>query len=216
MNAGLRVDAADLSSPAVSLTYVAMGDSAGAGFGVPAGTGYVARVHARLQQHAPQASLVNLSRNGGTSHSVREEQVTAAIAARPTIASLFIGGNDLWRGVEPARFARTLGAIADRLDRARSPVVLGTLPNLAQAPAAGLAERFLGISRAQIEDRIREYNDRVRRIAMDHSYTLVDLFDTELADHPEYFSADGFHPSAAGHAAWFDRMWPAFAQHLPK
>jgi lysophospholipase L1-like esterase len=199
----------------VSLTYVAMGDSAGAGFGVPPGTGYVARVHTALQRHAPGARLVNLARNGGTSHSVREEQLTAAIAARPTIASLFIGGNDLWRGVEPARFARTLGMIADQLDRARSPVVLGTLPNLAHAPAAGLAERFLGISRAQIEDRIREYNERVRRIAMDHSYTLVDLFDTELADHPEYFNADGFHPSAAGHAAWFDRMWPAFERHLP-
>lgn len=200
----------------MAITYVAMGDSAGFGFGVPAGAGYVARVHARLQQGDPQARLVNLSRNGGTSQGVREEQLEPAIAARPTICSLFIGGNDLWRGVEPSRFARNLGMIAERLDRARSPVVLGTLPNLAQAPAAGLAERFLGITRAQIEVRIREYNERVRRVAMDHSYTLVDLFDHDLADHPEYFCADGFHPSAAGHAAWFERMWPSFARHLPR
>lgn len=193
-----------------------MGDSAGFGFGVPQGAGYVARVHARLQQADPQARLVNLARNGGTSLSVREEQVDRALAARPTICSLFIGGNDLWRGVESARFARNLEAIADRLDRARSPVVVGTLPNLAQAPAAGLAERFLGISRARIEDRIREYNARVGRIAMDHSYTLVDLFDTTLAEHPEYFGPDGFHPSAEGHAAWFERMWPGFATHLPR
>lgn len=199
----------------MSLTYVAMGDSAGAGFGVPPGTGYVARVHAAMRQRAGEARLVNLARNGGTSHSVREEQLAAAIAARPTVVSLFIGGNDVWRGVEPARFARTLGMIAEQLDRARSPVVLGTVPNLAQAPAAGLAERFLGISRAQIEDRIREYNERVRRVAMDHSYTLVDLFATDLRDHPEYFAADGFHPSATGHAEWFARMWPAFERHLP-
>lgn len=200
----------------MALTYVALGDSAGNGFGVPTGAGYVARVHARLRESDPQAGLVNLSRNGGTSLSVREEQLERAIAARPTITSLFIGGNDLWRGVEPARFARNLHAIAERLDRARSPVIVGTLPNLAQAPAAGLAERFLGISRAQIEDRIREYNERVRRLAMDHCYTLVDLFDHDLAGHPEYFNADGFHPSALGHAAWFDRMWPGFASHLPR
>ena len=200
----------------MSITYVAMGDSAGFGFGVPAGTGYVARVFARLQQGQPDARLINLANNGATSSSVLESQVARALAARPTVCSLFIGGNDVWRGVEPARFARNLGVIADRLDRARCPVIVGTLPNLSHAPAAGLAQHFLGISRAMIEARIVEYNDRVRRIAMDHSYTLVDLFGAaRLDEHPEYFSSDGFHPSADGHAAWFAAMWPAFAAVHP-
>lgn len=194
------------------ITYVALGDSAGAGFGVPPGTGYVARVFARLQAQDPAAQLLNLASNGGTSETVRDAQLRPALAARPSVVSLFIGGNDVWRGVEPARFARNLAAIADHLDRTRSRVVVGTLPNLAHAPAAGLAERFLGIGRGQIEGRIVEFNDRLRRLAMDHSYTLVDLFGAaRLADHPEYFLADGFHPSAAGHAAWFELMWPAFA-----
>ena len=201
----------------MSITYVALGDSAGAGFGVPAGTGYVARVFDRLQAQDAAARLVNLASNGGTSETVRDHQLGPALAARPSVVSLFIGGNDVWRGVEPPRFARNLAAIAERLDRARSRVVVGTLPNLAHAPAAGLAERFLGIGRGQIEARIVEFNDRLRRLAMDHSYTLVDLFAAaRLGDHPEYFLADGFHPSALGHAAWFDRMWPGFASHLPR
>lgn len=200
----------------MSITYVALGDSAGAGFGVPAGAGYVARVFARLQTQQPAARLVNLASNGGTSQSVRESQLEAAVAAQPTVVSLFIGGNDVWRGVEPPRFARNLAAIAERLDRTRSKVVVGTLPNLAHAPAAGLAERFLGVARGQIEARIIEYNERLRRLAMDHSYALVDLFAAaQLTDHPEYFLADGFHPSAVGHAVWFDRMWPAFAAAHP-
>jgi len=196
----------------VPITYVALGDSAGAGFGVPSGTGYVARVFSRLQAQDPAAQLINLASNGGTSETVRDAQLRPALAARPSVVSLFIGGNDVWRGVEPARFARNLAAIADHLDRTRSRVVVGTLPNLAHAPAAALAERFLGIGRGQIEGRIVEFNDRLRRLAMDHSYTLVDLFAAaRLTDHPEYFLADGFHPSAAGHAAWFELMWPAFA-----
>lgn len=208
--------AGDLSLRAVNITYVALGDSAGAGFGVPTGSGYVARVFARLQAHDAAARLVNLASNGGTSETVRDTQLGPALAARPSVVSLFIGGNDVWRGVEPARFARNLAAIADRLDRTRSRVVIGTLPNLAHAPAAGLAERFLGIARPQIEARIVEFNERLRRLAMDHSYTLVDLFAAaRLGDHPEYFLADGFHPSAAGHAAWFDLMWPAFAAAHP-
>ncbi len=191
---------------------MAMGDSAGAGFGVPAGAGYVARVFARLQEQRPGARLVNLASIGGTSQTVRDSQVEAAARAQPGVCSLFIGGNDVWRGVEPARFARNLHAIAERLDRTRSRVVVGTLPNLSHAPAAALAQQFLGISRAQIEGRIVEYNDRLRRLAIDHSYALVDLFTAApLARHPEYFLADGFHPSAEGHAAWFTAMWPAFA-----
>ncbi len=200
----------------MSITYVAMGDSAGAGFGVVAGASYVTRVFARLQQRDPAARLINLASNGATSQTVRDSQVERALGVGPTVCSLFIGGNDVWRGVEPARFARNLTAIADRLDRARCRVILGTLPNLAHAPAAGLAQQFLGITRAQIEARIVEFNERARRIAMDHSFTLVDLFGAaRLDEHPEFFADDGFHPSAAGHAAWFESMWPAFAAAVP-
>ncbi|MFZ6179008.1 SGNH/GDSL hydrolase family protein [Nannocystis pusilla] len=196
--------------------YVALGDSAGAGFGVPAGAGYVDRVFTRLQGRDPSARLRNLARNGATTATLRTDQLGAALAAQPTVCSLFIGGNDLWRGVTPSHYGRNLEAIADQLDRARCPVVVGTLPNLAHAPAAALAERFLGIARAQIEERIVAYNERVRRLAVDHSYTLVDLFGSaRLDEHAEYFAADGFHPSAAGHAAWFETIWPAFAALHP-
>ncbi|MDC0715643.1 SGNH/GDSL hydrolase family protein [Nannocystis bainbridge] len=196
----------------MAIHYVALGDSAGAGFGVPAGAGYVDRMYARLQQRDPAARLLNLARNGATAEALRAEQVNAAVLARPTVLSLFIGGNDLWRGVTPSHYGRNLEAIADRLDRARCPVVIGTLPNMSHAPAAALAERFLGIGRAQIEERIVAYNERVRRLAIDHSYALVDLFGAHrLDEHAEYFAADGFHPSAAGHAAWFETIWPTFA-----
>jgi acyl-CoA thioesterase-1 len=200
----------------VPILYVALGDSAGAGFGVPAGAGYVDRVFARLQRLDPAARLRNLARNGATTEALRAAQVDAALAARPTVCSLFVGGNDLWRGVTPSQFGRNLEAIADRLDRARCPVVVGTLPNLSHAPAAALAERFLGIARGHIEERIAAYNDRVRRLAVDHSYALVDLFGAaRLDDHPEFFAPDGFHPSAAGHEAWFSAIWPAFAALHP-
>jgi acyl-CoA thioesterase-1 len=196
-------------TPAMPWTYAAMGDSAGAGFGVRSGAGYVDRLLAHIRSVRPDAALHNLCRNGGTTTSVRAEQLSAAIAARPALCSLFIGGNDLWRGTEPRAFARNLEAIAGPLDRLRSHVILGTLPNLSLAPAAGLAQQFLGIPPAQIEARIREYNAALRRLAVDHGYALVDLFAVD--SRPEYFSADGFHPSSAGHAAWAAITWPVVA-----
>jgi lysophospholipase L1-like esterase len=196
----------------VPFNYVALGDSAGQGFGVPAGAGYVPRVHARLQGLRPGARLHNFSRNGATVAGVRADQLGRAVPLRPDLVSLFVGGNDLWRGSEPRAFARELEGIADALDRVRARVVVGTVPNLAHAPAAGLAERFLGVAPAAIEDRVRAYNERLRRLAVDHGYALVDLFAARpLAGRAEYFLADGFHPSAEGHAAWAELMWPAVA-----
>lgn len=199
----------DLHCPVMPWTYVALGDSAGAGYGVPTGAGYVDRLHARMRAVRPDVALRNLCRNGGTSASVRADQLPAAVAAGPALCSLFIGGNDLWRGTDPRSFARELGVIADRLDRARAAVIVGTLPDLSRAPAAGLASRFLGIEPAAIAARIHEYNAAVRRLAVDHGYALVDLFAAD--GDPAYFSADGFHPSAAGHAAWADHAWPVVA-----
>lgn len=190
-------------------TYVALGDSAGAGFGVPAGDGYVDRLHAHIKSVRPDAALANLCRNGGTTTSVRVDQLAAAVAARPAVCSLFIGGNDLWRGTEPRAFARNLETIAEQLDRLRAAVVIGTLPNLSLAPAAGLARQFLGISADQIEARIREYNAVLRRLAVDHGHALVDLFAAD--SRADYFNADGFHPSSAGHAAWAALAWPVVA-----
>jgi acyl-CoA thioesterase-1 len=196
----------------VSIIYVALGDSTGAGFGVARGEGYVERVHGRFREQDPAARLVNLATNGATSLDVRQSQVERAMREQPTVSSLFVGANDLFRGIEPREFAKNLRVIADRLDRSRGHVVLGTLPNLAYAPAAKLAENFLGITRGQIEQRIREYNQSIHRLAIDHGFGLVDLFDMSLADHPEYFASDGLHPSVLGHAAWFARIWPTFEQ----
>lgn len=193
----------------MSWTYVALGDSAGAGFGVAPGAGYVDRLFTHMRSVRPDAALRNLCRNGGTTTSVRQDHLPAALAVRPVVCSLFVGGNDLWRGTEPRAFARNLEAIADHLDRLRSAVVIGTLPNLSLAPAAGLADQFLGVAPAAIEARIREYNSVLRRLAVDHGYALVDLFAAD--SRREYFNADGFHPSAAGHAAWAALAWPAFA-----
>lgn len=196
--------------------YVALGDSAAVGFGVGRDEGYVARLHAGMRGWDPTARLVNLARNGATSADVRADQVDRAVREAPAICTLFVGGNDLFRGVEPKQLARNLEALANRLDHARAEVLVGTLPNLAHAPAAKLAERFLGITPAQIAARVEDYNRGLRRVAVDHGYALIDLFETTLADRPSYFGPDGFHPSAEGHAAWFERVWPSFVAALER
>lgn len=191
-----------------ALPYVAMGDSAGVGVGSRDGRGYVDRVYDRLEAVAPRARLVNLCLSGATSETVRERQLGQAVAARPAIVTLFIGANDLWRGVTTRRYGENLDAVADALAPTRARVILGTVPNLAHAPAAALAEQFLGVTRAMLEARAQALNDQVRRVADARGYALLDLYAVGLADVPHFFSADGFHPSDEGYAHWADALWP--------
>jgi lysophospholipase L1-like esterase len=197
-----------------AFTYVAMGDSAGVGFGASDGRGYVDRVYERLEAVAPRARLANLCMSGATSEAVRVSQAARAAAARPAVVTLFIGGNDLWRGVTPRRYGENLDAIADTIAATRAKVIIGTVPDLAHAPAAALAERFLGVTPAALEDRTQALNDEVRRVAAARGYDLLDLYAVGLADVPHFFCADGFHPSSEGYQHWAELLWPQVRRAL--
>lgn len=188
--------------------YAALGDSAGVGFGARDGQGYVTRAFARLQRHVPNARLLNLSISGATSATVLDRQVDRAVAAKPSLVTLFIGGNDLWRMVEPDRFQKNLEAIAVKLDKTGAPVIIGTLANMAHAPVAAYAQSLVGVSKAMIEDRVKMFNKAIGAVATRHKFTLVDLFGVGIADRPHYFCDDGFHPSSEGYAVWADVLWP--------
>lgn len=191
-----------------ALLYTALGDSAGVGVGANDGQGYVTRVFARLKAKVPDARLLNLCMSGATSGTVLNSQVDRAVLAKPWLITLFIGGNDLWRMVEPGRFHQNLEAIAARLDTTGAPVIIGNLANMSHAPVAAHAESLVGISRPMIESRVTALNRALTTVAARHKYSLVDLFGVGIVDRPHYFCSDGFHPSSEGYAVWADILWP--------
>lgn len=197
-------------------TYAALGDSTGVGVGASDHQGYVRRVFSRLSEEVPGARLVNLCVSGSTSADVLARQVDRAVSAQPELVTLFIGGNDLWRGTDPSRFRSNIDAIADRLLKTRAAVLIGTLPNMAHAPAAAYAESLLGISKSAIERRVITYNEALSAAAARHAYDTVDLFQVGLADRAHYFCSDGFHPSSEGYAFWSDLLWPAALRAIAK
>jgi lysophospholipase L1-like esterase len=70
----------------------------------------------------------------------------------------------------------------------------------------------LGLSRAQVTERVREFNAHLYALAKRPKFEVVDLFafsQRELPIHPEYFCPDGFHPSRAGYDRWAELCWPA-------
>jgi lysophospholipase L1-like esterase len=188
--------------------YAALGDSAGVGVGAHDGRGYVTRVFSRLSQRVPGARLANLCISGATSGTVLDRQADRAVLERPSIVTLFIGGNDLWRLTAPDRFRSNLEGIASRLVKTGAPVLIGSLANMSHAPAAAYAESMLSIPKKMIEDRVIAFNSAVTAVAARHHFTVVDLFGVGIADRPHYFCGDGFHPSAEGYTIWADLLWP--------
>jgi lysophospholipase L1-like esterase len=62
---------------------------------------------------------------------------------------------------------------------------------------------------------IRAFNERIEEIAGRYGLPVVDLFgrSQEFSSHPEFFSADGLHPSDTGYDYWTDLLWP-YAEKL--
>jgi len=176
--------------------YVALGasDAVGVGAQRPAQEGWVPRVHAGLPTGT---QLVNVGISGATVHDVIERQLPVALDALPRWATLWPGVNDLRAGVDEAAFGRDLDLVLGELGRIEGlTVVVLNIPDLRLLPVFG------GGNAARLDATVQRRNALIAEAASRHDALLVDLYagQLELAGHPEYISADGFHPSSAGYA----------------
>ena len=176
--------------------YVALGasDAVGVGAQRPAQEGWAPRVHAGLPAGT---QLVNVGISGATLRDVIERQLPVALDARPRWATLWPGVNDLRAGVDEATFGRDLDLVLGELARIEGiTVVVLNIPDLRLLPVFG------GGNAARLDATVQRRNALIAEAASRHGALLVDLYagQLELAEHPEYISADGFHPSSAGYA----------------
>jgi acyl-CoA thioesterase-1 len=187
------------------ITYVALGDSAGVGFGARRGGGYVDRLATRLREKGARVNVVNLCVSGGTTEDILAGQLARAIAAKPSVITVSIGVNDMVHGMPVARFAANLDRIARDLSATAVPVIVANLPDLSLSPVAGSFPREMVLSQ------IRAFNRSIEEVVRRHHLIAFDLFTGSqrvIPEHPEFFSADGFHPSGEGYEEWAQMMWP--------
>jgi len=192
-----------------AIRYLALGDSTGAGVGAREG-GYVARLFKRIASDRSGSTLINLCVSGATTSDVLRGQLGRGIGAEPNLVTLGIGINDIGHGFAPEEFARNFDEILTRLkEGTRATIVVSNLPDISSAP------RIPPSLRNEYQQRIIEFNGKLQEIASRHGVTVFDVFTithAELSSHPEYFSADGFHPSDQGYELWAEQMWPTIAR----
>ena len=111
-------------------------------------------------------------------------------------------------------FARNYEEIVTRVtSKTHATLVVTNLPDISFAPAV---PAFL---RDESHRRIMLFNERVQAIAARYHLAIADAYTPThelLATHPEFFSADGFHPSDAGYEFWAKTMWETVQSALAK
>jgi lysophospholipase L1-like esterase len=177
--------------------------------GAKDGRGYVVRLYERIAR-LRSLRLLNTCASGATSEDVVRRQLPRALAARPAIATVFIGINDLVLGATEASYGRNVEQIARELASHEVRALFCTIPDLAFAPAATYFMSALRMPREAFEARTRAFNARVVAAAREHGHRAHELFAISLADKAHFFSQDGFHPSAEGYQALADELWPSF------
>lgn len=189
--------------------YVALGDSTGVGVGARDG-GYVARLFKRLEERRPESKLSNLCVSGATTADLLRDQLARGVALDPDLVTIGIGINDIGHGLTLDQFSKNFEEILSTLkEKTHARIVVSNLPDISTAP------QIPSSMRGQYQRQIDDFDKRLEEIASKHDVVVVDVYSItkeELPSHPEYFSADGFHPSDEGYELWASHMWPTLAK----
>jgi acyl-CoA thioesterase I len=187
------------AQPARPLTYVALGasDAVGVGAKDPEAEGWVPRFGARL---GPNVHIVNLGVSGSTLGQALDEQLGPALDAQPDVVTVWLAVNDVNARVPLEKYGAALDTLLGQLEATHARVLVGNVPDL-----SGLAA-YRGVDPAPLEAEVDRWNAVIANVVGQHGATLVDLHARwrDIVDHPEYLSADGFHPSTSGYQALAD------------
>lgn len=195
------------------ISFAILGDSSAAGLGCdhPHETPG-ARIASGLAAIAEvPVKLTNVARVGAVSADL-EGQVTAALEAKPEVALIMIGVNDVTHRVRSSIAVAQLAEAVRRLRAAGCQVVVGTCPDLGTIepvlqPLRYLARRWSRQLAASQTIVVVEAGGR--------TVSLGDLLGPEFSAAPhEMFSPDRFHPSAAGYASAAMAMLPSVCAAL--
>jgi lysophospholipase L1-like esterase len=188
--------------------YVALGDSTTEGLDDPDGAGgyrgWANRLAERIAAHQGSLAYANLGVRGLCARQIREQQLDAALALRPDLATVVAGMNDLLRSSFDARaIAADIGAMQRALVDRGCVVLTFTIPDISHRLAMGPVARMLS-------RRTHDLDDELRRVSPAAGAILVDLAAHDLASDPRMWSRDRLHANAEGHA----RIAAALAQAL--
>lgn len=170
---------------------VVFGDSISAGYGVPQGRSYPDDLQKKLDASGFAWRIVNLGISGDTTQG-GVARLSTALAAKPAMVLLELGGNDGLRGLPLAMTRMNLDEMISAFERNRAKVVLAGMtlpPNYGPDYVHGFEKIFADLA--------AKY-----RLAL-IPFLLSDIITPDL----RFFQPDHIHPTAEGAEIVSDTVW---------
>ncbi|MGV9303707.1 SGNH/GDSL hydrolase family protein [Nonomuraea sp. NPDC004354] len=185
--------------PGVPLRLAMLGDSTSVGLGMddPKDTPGVRLAHGLAAVAERPVALTVVGQSGAPSAELGD-QVDRALKARPEVAVIFVGANDVTTQTPPATAVRHLAKAVRRLREAGVEVVVGTCPDL--GTVRPLAQPLRWVTRRWSRQLAAAQTVAVVE-AGGRTVAFADILGPEFATNPtEMFGPDRYHPSDRGYA----------------
>jgi acyl-CoA thioesterase-1 len=193
-----------LSAPAratgAAPVLLVLGDSISAGYGLAAGTGWVALLDARLKSDGYRHSVVNASISGDTTAGGRARLPALLAQYTPAIVVIELGGNDALRGGNLAATRANLESMVAAAQDAKARVLI---VGMQLPPNYGPAY-------------VRDFSALFAEVAKAKRVPIVPAFFAGFGDDLALFQPDRIHPTAQAQAKLLDNVWPTLQPLLRK
>ncbi|MFG3227910.1 SGNH/GDSL hydrolase family protein [Kitasatospora sp. NPDC048194] len=179
------------------LRFVALGDSLTEGVGDQVGEawrGWAAVLAHSLAPGGRDVDFANLAYSGALTADLTARQLPAALALRPQLAAVLVGGNDTLRtGFDIRRTTLELDATLGELSSHGAVLLTACLPD------PGLLLRLPAPLGRPLARRMRAVNTVVHALTARHRAVHLHIAELPWSNQRRLLSVDRLHPSAEGH-----------------
>jgi len=178
----------------------AFGDSLTAGYGLPPADGFTSQLERALRGKGLPATVRNGGISGDTAAQARARLLWGlrGLGAKPDLAIVELGANDMLRGLPPAQAAHNLDLVVATLRQRHVPVLIA---GMKASPNLGADYR-------------RAFDAIYPQLARRRGAKLYPFFLAGVAGNRSLIQADGLHPNARGVAIIVARMLPSVLNAL--
>jgi acyl-CoA thioesterase-1 len=183
-----------------SPALLVLGDSVSAGYGLPAGVGWVMLLDARLKAEGYRYTVVNASISGDTTAGGRARLPALLAQHKPAIVVIELGGNDALRG-------GNLAATRANLE---------TMVTVAQAAKARVMIVGMQMPSNYGPVYVKDFSTLFADVAKAKRVPLVPAFFAGFGEDLALFQPDRIHPTAEAQVKLLDNVWPTLQTLLRK
>jgi acyl-CoA thioesterase I len=199
-----------MQNPDAKIRYVALGDSYSNGEGAGEENAWPVLLTNHLKQEGYDITLIaNLSVSGWTTQNVIDGELPEFIASHPTFASLLIGANDTFQGVDAATFKTNFISILDTMQKTLpdpKKILILTIPDYSVSPQVREHPNA-----KELGEEIVKFNAIIREEAAKRDLPVVELYELARAMGTDrsLSTEDGLHPSAKELKIWEAQIYPS-------